>query len=244
MQNRGVVYTAWGKCIEEAERSASTAKKFGLKTCLVSNHYAGSAFDHFIRTDASLTHHTEKIHAWGLSPFKTTLYLDTDTQIVGDPAYGFEMAERYGMAIAIAPACHLKLHWGYHIDQYWKTPIPDDLVEYNTGVLFHSAAHPVFGDVLKKTALLIQQSFEKTHEEFVRCPLNDQSGLTVYLWERGLNPSVLSQNWNFRPGIYQEKKVSVPGGFGPIKIWHSRMPIPEGFDVNQKGFWDLPTLRA
>src|SRR4030042_1638114 len=124
MVTHGVTYVAWGRCIEEAERSAESAKIFGLKTCLIAPSYNGNIFDEFVKTRKKLTIPADKALVHALSPQGVTLYLASETIILGDLKFGFDMALKHGIALAIAPACFARHHWKI------KT-IPEDLPDYN-----------------------------------------------------------------------------------------------------------------
>src|SRR5579885_1790975 len=60
------------------------------------------------------------------SPFETTVYLDIDTVVLGRLDYGFDMAERHGLAL-----CHCVNPW---LRRY--VGVTGDWIEYNTGVMF------------------------------------------------------------------------------------------------------------
>ena len=90
--NFGVLYVAFGGWHQqEAIRSHRSLRFFNphIKTAIVvENGFSGdflSEFDVIISVNRGPFHaYTEKVRALQLSPFETTLYLDTDTHIRGD----------------------------------------------------------------------------------------------------------------------------------------------------------------
>jgi hypothetical protein len=237
--SRGVTYTAWGSGIAEAERSAVSARAFGLKTCLIAGDYQGSVFDRVVKTEYPPANMTERIFVYPLSPFDQTLYLDSDTLVLGDLSYGFDMAARFGLAVSFAPACFLRWHWG-SMKEYGVEDFPEDTVEYNAGVIFFDKHHRATEGLWEAAQYKLAKGFHGVLENRPSPPVNDQSIFNLVLYEKKIHPFVLPQNWNFRPGVYLDRGLPVPSGFGPIKIWHSRLPVPDGFNVRQTGFWKFP----
>lgn len=223
MVSRGITYVCWGKCIEEAENSARTAKRFGLNTSLIAPEYNGDIFDRFIRTQEKLMHSRQRVFVYHLSPWDETLYLDSDTVILGDLTFGFDMAHKFGIALAIAPACYLKYHWKLE-----QNDLPAELPDYNAGVIFFNRHHP-----------RMKNLWQMVQEELKNCLQHreqhdyDQLALSLLLYKKEINPYALPQNWNLRP------QHGMRNGYGPIKIWHSRNSIPDDFDTQQKGWWTL-----
>jgi hypothetical protein len=223
MPTRGVTYVAWGKCIKEAEKSAQSARKFGLKTCLIAPAYSGKAFDRFVATQQKLEYSRQRAFVYHLSPWEQTLYLDADTVVLGDLSFGFEMAHKHGIALAIAPACFLKHHW-----QLEHNGFPEDLPEYNAGVIFLDRRHPGMQNFWQQ----VQEEL-RDFSSYQNPPGNDQPALSLLLYRKGINPYVLPQNWNLRT------EYGMRAGFGPVKIWHSRQPIPRDFAPEQRSWWSL-----
>lgn len=144
-------------------------------------------------------------------PFDTTVFLDADTVVLGRLDYGFEMAERHGLALAHCVNPWLRRYNG----------VTDDAIEYNTGVLFFTrAAEPLFSRWRDKAPRLDSAiDFIGPNGQPAVMPYNDQAAFAqaVSEWDRA--PFVLPFNWNFRP-IWQWTF------FGPIKIWHEYADPP------------------
>ena len=154
------------------------------------------------------------------SPFEETLYLDTDTVVMGNLDYGFSKAVQFGLACSIC-----ECPWARRYSQ-----LNGDMVEYNTGVLFFTRkAKPVF-DGWRHCVQQIDSSIAMfSNGRIARMPLNDQAGFALAVERAGLAPFVLPYNWNFRPRWHKSF-------FGPIKIWHDYsevVPDLYGWNRNQ-----------
>jgi hypothetical protein len=154
----------------------------------------------------------DKSKMFDLSPFEETVFLDADTIVLGDLSFGFEMAERHGIACSIC-----ECPWARRYPS-----IEGDVVEYNTGVIFfnreHSRARDVF-HIWQAYAAAIDSSIT-WGEPPRRMALNDQAGFAKACDGLHFAPFVLPRNWNFRPEFHRE-------WFGPLKVWHSYFPVPE-----------------
>lgn len=192
-RRRGVLYMIWGDEMRgEMEKSIESVGRFGL------DHHV-----HELPADARLT---DKARMAECSPFDQTLFLDTDTVLLDDPSFGFDMAARHGVALAMAPACWAHRQWQEEPD---ARPVGRDLVEYNTGV--------VFFDCSEAARALFRRWCEIT-DDHGWC---DQWAFAQAVDGLAFNPFVLQPNWNFRASP-DETPI-----YGPIKVWHSREPVPE-----------------
>ena len=181
----------WGNAVEnELQQSISSAECLGLPV-------------HVIRLEGNC-YHAAKTCMYDRSPFDTTLFLDTDTTVLDDLSYGFELAEKHTVALGLEPACYAD-----------RWPINErQILEYNTGVIFFRKC-----EVLRKF-------FERWERNAALYPYSDQSSFAKSLVECGLNPAVLPPNYNYR-GF----GMGPTPFFGPIKLWHSREEIP--FNLEQ-----------
>lgn len=102
----GVIYVAIGEqYLNEAKRSVESLKAHtGLHTTIFTDDM-DSAKDHFdqVLPFTGDTNATVKARMLKKSPYKNTLFLDTDTYIMTDISHLFEILYRYDMAIAHAP---------------------------------------------------------------------------------------------------------------------------------------------
>ena len=105
------------------ERSMASLKEYH-PALPVHVHRVNAAFEEV--DSASMLLHKARISE--ISPFKTTLFLDADTMVLGTLDYGFEMARQHGLA-----CCICECPWAR---RYNGLRFSGDLIEYNTGVLF------------------------------------------------------------------------------------------------------------
>jgi hypothetical protein len=146
-----------------------------------------------------------------LSPFKTTLFLDCDTVVLGDLSFGFQKAEQHGLALCINECP-------------WARRMPcladaGDAIEYNTGVIFFNRSAGAVFRKWKQYAKTVDSSttFEVDGKRYFQADA-DQGSFALAMHELGVNPYVLPLNWNFR---YRWQR----GFFGNIRIWHDYDPV-------------------
>lgn len=142
---------------------------------------------------------------------ETVLFLDTDTIVLDDISLGFDMAEKFGIAMAPAP------HYSLSHFRNFKTIMEQENIRargqivYNSGVAFMSLKHPKVRPVFDR-ALSLAEKYEGT-------PWGDQPFLSLAMELEDFHPYALSTSFNHR-------------GFGElvsgsIRIWHSNTKVPE-----------------
>jgi len=148
MKDRGVIYFAQGeKYLNQAVYSARSLKKFNsiLPISLFTNKEGkeylysvlDAVFDEIL--DVEIEYHPlkQKASILGRSPYFHTLFLDTDTKIIGDVSMPFNYLGDYDFAIA-------GMRWydftynrpkliGYEKPHY----VRKDLITLNTGVMYY-----------------------------------------------------------------------------------------------------------
>ena len=201
----GVVYVAWGKGIEEAKISAISCKKYGLRTCLITNQpIQNNYFDDVVVADFDDQHKKEtpysrKMHAYQYSPYLRTLYLDSDCHLMFDPNQWFECLDKYDMAVAHAPYPYFQ----------WDR---QHIIHFNTGVQFFSK-----NDRLKS----LFQSWLELSELFDIEFQKDQYAFSLAVHKSlELKLLTLPYTCNYRAGLHCDCLQ------GPLYVWHSRLPIP------------------
>ncbi len=104
-RQRGIVYIAVGAgYVRDAERSARSARRIhpDMPICLFSDVPSEDpVFD--IRMEIKDPHRRSKLDCILKTPFRHTLYLDSDTRVVGSITEPFGLLERYDLA-----ACHVE----------------------------------------------------------------------------------------------------------------------------------------
>jgi hypothetical protein len=199
-QSRGVLYLQWGNQSPAfVQRSLASLRAM---------HPALPVHIHTLPSQSTLLN---KPAMFELSPFEETLFLDADTIVLDHLDFGFEQAQRFGLACCICECPWARRFGG----------LSGELIEYNTGVLFFTrAAKPLF-DAWKYWSAHLDSSirFHDLAGQLQTMPVNDQGGFAKAIAETGFNPRVLPLNWNFRP-TWQHSF------FGPIKIWHDYSDPP------------------
>jgi hypothetical protein len=192
MSNRiGVLYITWGNSPavkEELDRSIASVEKQGLPVHV--QHCADLPGAHFYHKPF-MSHY---------SPFENTLFLDTDTEVLGDLTYGFRQAERFGMALCYDHSCTANRWYGKNSPSLTH----NDVVEYNTGVVFFNKTKSI--------------KFFKHWEMLSRTHHSDQATFAKAIDETLFNPFVLPAHvWNYR--VYNGDRL-----WSPVKIWHTKKP--------------------
>jgi hypothetical protein len=155
--------------------------------------------------------------------YNSFLYLDTDTVTLKDISFGFEMAERYGIALSQATSYCLPSHHDFR--RIMKAAgLPDaGQMQYNAGVYFF-VRRPDVEAVFKlyqKACYDYSEQFDYTNKAGKRI---DQPFLSFAMESLKFNPYTLSINWCYR-GLDAEPVC------GDVRIWHSHHPVPE--KINQ-----------
>jgi hypothetical protein len=198
---RGAIYVYWGTKFEaELKRSIDSLKRY----------HPELPIEVYKLPDNSTL--LDKAAMMDKTPFESTVYLDTDTVVMGRLDFAFEKAEKFGLACCICECPWARRYGG----------LTGDVIEYNTGVLFFTKqAKPVF-DSWKANAATMDSSIRLYIDGRVKTmPSNDQGGFAKAMEDTGYNPYVLPLNWNMRP-IWHKTF------FGPIRIWHDHTDVPDG----------------
>ena len=196
---RGVIYVIWGETQDALlERSMNSLKRVHPELPV-----------EVVRLPENSTL-LDKASMFSETPFEATVFLDADTVIMDRLDYGFEKAEKYGLA-----CCICECPWARRY-----ADIEGDMNEYNTGVLFFTEkAKPVF-DRWRKYAHEVDSSIRMWYQGEVKImPYNDQASFAKAIDEWEDTPFVLPLNWNFRPRWHNSL-------FGPVKIWHDYTDVP------------------
>ena len=205
--SRGIISIYWGDASRlPIDRLRASVKKFHPEL-----PHEIIKVDAPVGSDLSLN---RKAEMYDLSPFDETLYLDLDTVVLGDLGFGFEKAQKHGLAIAMCEA-----PWARRYSRIFS----GDQIEYNTGVIFFTSKAKCVFDKWKHLSGTVDSSIVHLDENGKQIVMasNDQGSFALAVEESGFNPFVLPLNWNFRPPW----QLSF---YGPIKIWHA-YPSPPPF---------------
>jgi len=220
--SRAVVHFAWGR-----EHAAELCNNLAVSVqtpeprVIVADREAAALLGeecfckHIIIADLQSAALTNKAQLFNLLPeeYDSFLFLDTDAYLLSDVSFGFDKAERYGIAVAMAPHYSLDAFWGFHKVMESVDVIRASQLQYNTGVIFFTR-RPDVEKVFIRWAELAGSQDGRGH--------SDQPYFTLAMELVGFNPYTLSPAYNYRAfGEYAS---------GMIRVWHSRAPIPA--DVN------------
>ncbi|MBI3517261.1 MAG: hypothetical protein HY060_24775 [Proteobacteria bacterium] len=207
MSRRGALYVYW----EPAKPHGAWSIKPFVDRAIASfaAHHPELPY-HVAKLPAGSTLY-DKATMFDHTPFDTTVFLDADTVVLGRLDYGFEMAERFGLA-----CCHCVNPW---LRRY--VGVVGDWIEYNTGVLFFSAAARPLFDRWRALAPQLDSRASFIRDGFTMVsPRDDQLSFSRAVQESARPPFVLPYNWNFAPPHHHSF-------FGPLKVWHSYATVPE-----------------
>jgi hypothetical protein len=208
MTRRGALYVVW-EPLQPRAGGGSIAPV--LERAIASFHAHHPELPHHVATLPRGSTLHDKAGMFDLSPFETTVYLDADTVVLGRLDYGFEMAERFGLA-----CCHCVNPW---LRRY--VGVTGDLIEYNTGVLFFTEAARELFDRWRIAAPLLDSRATLMRDGIPAISTrDDQLSFSHAVQHAARPPFVLPHNWNFAPPYHR-------AFFGPIKIWHSYAPVWE-----------------
>jgi hypothetical protein len=212
VEERGFLYFATGaKYIAEAASSAQSARKLmpGVPIALVTDEASAPApFDRTIRIPGGQYPLLAKVKALGLTPFRRTVFLDSDTLVARPIEELFDLLDAFDIAAAHAP---LRLStFRFKEQEIFLGGVPTCFPEYNTGVVAYRTDPGVLSALAAWAALYEQQ---------LAGPLKpwtwDQLSFRETVYKSGLKLATLSNEYNYRLPFPQVT-------CGPVKILHGR----------------------
>jgi hypothetical protein len=230
---RAIIFIAWGeKYIEEVRNCITKSSCIDQYDLILitdkSTHTEclDNKIEQIIRADFGAQGLVKKAELIKYLPdiYESFLLLDSDTIVIEDIGFGFEMAEKHGLALSPAPHYSLDYFWGFGEIMKREGVNCKGQLQYNTGVVFFKNSH-IAREVLHRwmeLAVKYQTEFE-----------NDQPFFTLALEQLSINPYTLSISYNYR-------------GFGDaisgiVRIWHSHEDMPDNINVFNKAW---PPRRA
>lgn len=216
---RAILFIGWGA------KGTLDAEKAALRLPVEEQADVFIVSDHPLSLDTRARHtlvdfempHTlrkaEGITKYAPRGYSAVLYLDSDITLLDDISFVFDKAELHGLAMAVAPT--------YVLDEYRsfgavleREGLPRaSQVQYQAGLIAFSHRAEVFELFDKWIALGAKHS-----DIWIR----DQPQLSLAIELCGLQPYVLSKNYNFR-GIYEPV-------IGKVRVWHNFAPIPKNLN--------------
>jgi len=192
----GVLYIAFGDSYRaEAIHSAASLKLHSpsLATALFTDvESAEGPFD--FQRQIHPVHPRIKVDLLHESPFKRTLYLDSDTEVVGDISDLFDLLDRFDVGLA-HDFTRKRLRWSRAIPEY--SEIPCGFLEMNGGVIL--LGH---GPGARQFLQLWQTYF---HRYKVVTRGWDQASLRIALWRSDARVVMLPVEYNVRSAAHRQR---------------------------------------
>jgi hypothetical protein len=150
--------------------------------------------------------YVDKIRNMRRSPFERTIFLDSDTFVIGEIAHLFDLLDGYDLAVALAPGTR----------GLWDPEVPAAFSEFNTGVVAWRAGERTaeFMACWQDTYVAWQRDkpFPLAGEPRGRA---DQPAFRRCAWQQRLRIVVLPPEYNYRTGV--------PGTvIGKVRVIHGR----------------------
>jgi hypothetical protein len=216
---RGITYICSGeKYMDEAIDSAQDVKMHGINTAVITSHdnkhkAMSGPFDEVIIKNM-LGDIRDKVYNMHHSPWDNqTIFLDTDTRVLGDVRPLFNILERVDIAIARSPSKIVVLE-----------DVPDTFPEFNTGVIAFNHTDSVqtfISEWKSRYEQQLQNGYPNGH--FPVSPeadnmddatpvgkKNDQPAFRKTLYLTDISYSTLPREYNFRgmgASVYNQVKI-------------------------------------
>lgn len=193
-EGRGVLYVATGAAhTAAARRSAESVRATnpGLSIAIFTDATGAMPEVDIVETVTD-PHARSKVDCLPRTPFAETLYLDTDTRVLGDLGDLFDVLERFDLAIAqraYVRAGRSRARWRYDV--------PAAFPEHNGGVLLYRSSPAALGFLEAWRAAYAEAGFKV-----------DQVTLRELLWSTDLRFAVLPARYNRRRWSWWEKLTS------------------------------------
>jgi len=225
-KSRCIIFIAWGRnFLQQVSFCIGNSKFISDYDLILITDYDTDTdeyshlFSCIIQVDFQMDGLLRKTEAFQNIPknYRTCLVLDSDTLILKDISYGFEVAEEHLISVSPAPHYSLDYFWGFDGIMKQEGIKCDGQLQYNTGVIFF------------RNCRKVRQIFRLWRDLALRYKdqyTNDQPFFTLAMLLLGFNPHTLSISYNYR-------------GFGDsisgvVRIWHSHGKVPEDINVFDK----------
>jgi hypothetical protein len=223
INGRGIIYVASGtKYLAEAEHSVRSVKRVSpnIPVAIISDCVPScNQFDMYFDLPSPEYSFIDKITALTRSPFKRTLFLDTDTFAIEPIDDMFDLLNRFDIAAAAEPARYL----------YTISGVPTAFPELNSGVILYKKQETVL-EMIHEWDKIYREEIEAKISAGAR-PWHDQLAFTKAVYNSSLSFFLLPPEFNAR--VLMPQAVS-----GPIRIVHCRLKRPNLYET------DLSKLNA
>ena len=208
----GIVYLNYDNpnLLGETLLSLNTIRKWGLKSCLITNHDVDNSkfkFDIIKKIDLPFSNNKNMSFIYDYVPFDINWYIDSDVYLYGNPEYAINKCTKHDLCLTHSPLYHL--NYRSNIQRELKDEVNcNDLIEYQAGwVMFKKS---------NKNMRLFKKCQELAFK--YKSVTYNQQIFSLAVEQSGVNPFILTPNWNFR-GFHQHLH-------GELKCWHNHWPPP------------------
>lgn len=193
-----VVYIAYGNNAREMAQIAINSWHENMTESIV--FISDETLDNLSDNDVFIYHEDSDIGARSIKTrlhrlvpdnFKSILYLDADTEVLGDVSFLFSLLSRgFDFAIAMNPPKYYSVWEHKRPDNVLETDITIDLVGAKETLLFNGGVFAL------KRSKKTMQFMDTWHDEWQRWGARDQMSLLRALYEVPLKVQYLTQSWN------------------------------------------------
>ena len=233
MKRRAIIFMAWGETFVREVENCIGRSNWGadFDVILLTDEATSigkmqEKLTGVVRCDFRMSGYLRKTEMMRYVPdgYDSFLFLDSDTVVVEDISLGFEMAERFQIAMSPAPHYSLESFWGFDRIMRAEGVRCAGQMQYNTGVIFFQKCPAVAAVFARWEELAVKHGADYKV---------DQPFFTLAMEQLEFNPYTLSISFNYR-------------GFGDaisglLRIWHSHGEMPQGINTFKRSW---PPRRA
>jgi hypothetical protein len=191
-ESRGALYVAYGdKAREQARAGIASlrAQMSGLPVAVVSDTPFRGADHSIVHVEVDRGARAQKTRMYSLSPFRRTLFLDADTEVLTSPEPGFRLLDYGDVVLSQDPTrIFSQDRWPAHDPAEvaaTRAELPtDELLYWNSGVLFFRRSDRA------------QAFFQAWHREWLRFQRHDQMALIRALALHPVRVVAVRECWN------------------------------------------------
>lgn len=194
LADQGALLVAYGsKAVDGAKRCIATLRQHnsGLAVATIGDRsLEGEGADfHIFHPDVDLGARAAKTRMYSLSPFRKTLYLDADTQVLSSASGGFQLLDFFDVVLAIDPNKILSR-------VKWPALIPEEVgttkAEIGTAEVQYYQSGVIFFQRNERN----RQFFQEWHAQWVRWRKQDQMALLRALYRHPVRVAPMREPWN------------------------------------------------
>jgi len=217
--SRGIIYIVTGQSfVDEACVSAASVKRCMPDipiTVFTDVAQSSSVFDEVVLIESPTHGPEDKILSIAKSPYRETLFLDSDTYMVDDSRELFSLLGRFDLAAAHAP----------YRAQYRAGDVPDCYPEFNTGVMLFRKSDQTgllferWGQIYREDRLRPPDWLFPGAASWYRHAIPNQPSFRRALYESALRVATLPPEYNCRlvfPGFVHTRVKIIHGRAGSL----------------------------